>query len=107
MAKRKQGVNKSQAIREFLQHNAKATAQEVVDALGAKNIAVKPGLVYIVKGKMLQIRSHKKQKAARVARAGQKTGSTDPVALILRIKALAVDAGGMDNLKMLVSVLAE
>jgi hypothetical protein len=53
------------------------------------------------------MKSHRKHKAARVARAGQKTGSGDPVALILKVKALAKEAGGMEHLKTLVSVLAE
>jgi hypothetical protein len=36
------------------------------------------------------------------AQAGQQTGSSDPVALIAKVKGLAKEAGGMDHLKMLV-----
>jgi len=67
---------------------------------------VTAGLVYNVKGRLTQIKVHKKQKANRVARAGQKTGSADPVALIVKVKELAKEAGGMGNLKSLVEVLA-
>jgi hypothetical protein len=61
----------------------------------------------MVKGGLAQMRSIKKRKAARAARAGQKTGSVDPVALIVKVKALAKDAGGLQNLLNLVSVLAD
>ena len=107
MPKRKNGVNKSQAIREVLEQNPKAKASEVVTLLAKKQIQVKPGLVYMIKGRLAQMKSQKNRKAARVARAGQKTGSGDPVALIIRVKELARDAGGMEHLKTLVSVLAE
>jgi hypothetical protein len=107
MAKRSNDVNKSQAIRKVLEQNPNAKAKEVVAILGQRNIQVKPGLVYMQKGRLAQMRSHKKQKAARVARAGQKTGSMDPVALIVKVKALAKEAGGLQNLLNLVSVLAD
>jgi len=100
-------VNKSQAIRELLERNPGAKAQDVVAALAKREVKVQPGLVYMVKGRLAQMRSHKRQKAARVARAGQKTGSGDPVALIIRIKDMAKEAGSIENLKALVDVLAE
>lgn len=107
MSKRDGKGNKSQAIREVLKQKPHATAKEVVTALGQRNIEVKPGLVYMIKGRLFQMKSHKKKKAARVAKMGQKTGSADPVALIIRVKSLAKDAGGIDNLLNLVSALAD
>jgi hypothetical protein len=107
MAKRSDDVNKSQAIREFLEQNPNAKAKEVVAYLGQRNIDIKPSLVYMLKGRLAQMKSHKKQKAARVAQAGQKTGSLDPVALVVKVKTLAKEAGGMHNLLNLVSVLAD
>jgi hypothetical protein len=107
MPKRSDGLNKSQAIREFLEQNPNAKAKEVVTSLARRNIEVKPGLVYMLKGRLAQMKSHRKQKAARVARAGQKTGSMDPVALVVKVKALAKEAGGLHNLLNLVSVLAD
>lgn len=107
MAKRKSGVNRSQAIRDFLKENPTASAKEVVTKLGERQIAVKPGLVYMIKGRMSQSKSHKKKKAARVARATQNTGSKDPAALVLKVKELARTAGGFSNLKALVLALAD
>ncbi len=100
-------VNKAQAIRELLKQNPQANTKDIIAALATREVKVQPGQVYMVKGRLAQIRSDKRRKEVRVAQAGQKTGSTDPVALILRIKDLARDAGGMDNLKALVNVLAE
>jgi hypothetical protein len=107
MPKRNNDVNKSQAIREVLEQNPNAKAKEVVAVLAQRNIHVQPGLVYMLKGRLAQMKSHKKRKAARVARAGQKTGSMDPVALIVKVKTLAKEAGGLHNLLNLVSVLAD
>lgn len=100
-------TNKSQAIRELVEQNPKVTAKEVVDLLAKKGIKVKTGLVYMIKGRLKQMKVYKTRKAARVTRAGQKTGSSDPVALILKVKELAKEAGGLENLKNLVSVLAD
>lgn len=100
-------TNKSQAIREMFSQDPKAKANEIVAALAAKGIEVKPSLVYIVKGKMSQMRFHKRKKAAKVRAATQKTGSSDPIALVVQVKELAKKAGGMENLKRLVIVLAD
>jgi hypothetical protein len=103
----KRKVNKSEAIREQFQLNPKARASEIVETLGKKGIDVKPGLVYMIKGGMMQRKSHKRQKAARVAQAGQKSGMPDPLTLLLKTKELAKEAGGIDNLKTLVGILAD
>ena len=100
-------VNRSQAIRDILEQNPQVQPKEVVSLLARKGIQVRPGLVYMIKGRLAQMKSHKGRKAARVARASEKTGSTDPIALIVKVKALAKEAGGMDNLKALVTVLAD
>ena len=99
--------NKSQAIRDAFKANPKATAKDIVALLAQKQIAVKPGLIYMIKGRMAQKKAHRKRRAVRAARASQKTGSADPVALIIKVKELAKEAGGMGNLKTLISVLAE
>lgn len=105
--KKSEGPSKSQLIRDFMKVNPKASAAEVVAALAAKGIKVTAGLVYMNKGRLRQAKVHRKRKARRVVRAGQKTGSTNPVALILKVKELAKEAGGMQNLKSLIGVLAE
>lgn len=50
MAK-KNGVNKSQAVREFLKANRKAKNQEVVDALAKKGITISANYVATIKAK--------------------------------------------------------
>jgi uncharacterized NAD(P)/FAD-binding protein YdhS len=104
---KKDTVNKSAAIRDVFLQNPKATAKEVVEILAQKQVAVKPGLVYMIKGRLAQMKSHSNRKAARVATAGKQTGNADPVALIVKIKGLAKEAGGMRNLMALVTVLAD
>ncbi len=61
------GVNKSQAIRDYFKLNPKAKTQELVDALGKKAITVTVGLVTTVKSK-----HNKRRKAVRkvVAKCG-------------------------------------
>ena len=39
MSKQKNGVNKSEEIRQLLKSNPKITAKEVTDALGAKSLS--------------------------------------------------------------------
>jgi hypothetical protein len=97
MPKRK-NVSRSNVIRQYLDQDPHAGAKEVVEALAKQGTKVNSGLVYNVKGRLTQIKVHKKQKAQRVAQASEKTGSSDPVALIVKVKALAKEAGGMENL---------
>ena len=68
-------VNKSQAIREFFTANPTAKAQEVVDALGKKGIAVAAGLVRIVKSK--HNKAHAAKKAATKKEAKTKTNGVN------------------------------
>ena len=105
MAKRKH--NKSQAIREILQQNPQATAKEAIEQLAAKGMKASPKLFYLVKGKVSQVSSHAKKKAARVAVATKKISGMDSIHLIAKVKALAKEAGGMDYLKARVNVLAD
>ena len=97
--------SKSQAIRDMLVEHPEAKVKEIIGLLATKGIKVKPQLVYMVKGRLSQIRHHKKRKAARVAKAAGK--NHDAVGLILKVKALAKEAGGIESLKQLVGVPAE
>ena len=98
------GVNKSQAIRDALTANPKAKSREIVALLAQKGIKVAPTLVYFVKSKMRQTR--RRQKKEQAASASRMFGIADPVNLILKVKALAAETGGIANLKKLVDVLA-
>lgn len=106
MAKRK-GPSRSNAIRDFLRKNPKASAKETIDALAKEGLKISSALFYNVKGRMAQIKVQKARKARRVAHATQKSGSTDPITLVKDLKLLAQRAGGMGNLARLVQVLAD
>lgn len=109
MARRKDGVNKSEEIRQLLKVNPKVSAKEVRDALGAKGIKISDKLYYLVKGKMLgrQARKNKARKmVARVA-ASTGTGNADALATILKIKSLAGEVGGLKRLRALGEALSE
>jgi hypothetical protein len=95
------GVNKSAAIREVLSQNPHSPTQEVVATLSGKGIKVLPSLVYFIKGKLKQ-----KQRKA-IGKRMAKAGVANPVDLILRVRSLASEAGGMGKLKQLVDALSE
>jgi hypothetical protein len=94
-------INKSQAIRDFLGQNPKATNREVMDALGAKGIKVSYNQVYFVKVKG---RKAKRRAAVKATRAA---GLSNPVEAVMKVRALASEVGGMKSLKQLVDLLAE
>ena len=98
MAKNK--VNKSAAIREALTANPTANATEIVQILGKQGLKVQVPLVYFIKSKT----RHSKQKATR---AGLTASNGDAIELILGIKKLAKEAGGLANLKRFVDALSE
>src|SRR5262249_15615640 len=95
-------VNKSAAIRDMINQNPKTKPSEIVSLLAEKGITVRPHLVYLVKGKMKRVKRRQTRQ-----RAMTKTGNGNAVELILKVKGLAKEAGGMGSLKQLVDVLAE
>jgi hypothetical protein len=97
-------VNKSAAIREALAQNPSAKSKEIVLLLAAKGIKVAPTLVYYIKSR--QRFERRKQKRLRTEKAPWKSNG-DVVGLIVKVKQLAGEAGGIGNLKRLVDVLAE
>ncbi len=99
------GGSKSEAIREALAQNPTAKSKEIIAILAAKGVKVAPTLVYYVKSKQKQAK--RRQKRERVAAASRKTATTNPVEVVLRVKDLAREVGGIGNLKMLVDLLAD
>src|SRR5258706_1080845 len=95
--------NKSDAIREALAQNPKAKSKEIIAVLAQKGIKVAPTLIYYVKSK--QNRARRRAKRALVAETYRKTASGNPVELVLRVKDLAREVGGIRNLKQLVDLL--
>jgi hypothetical protein len=99
------GVNKSQEIRDALKLNPKAKSSEIVAALAAKGIKIANSLVYMVKSQMKH--KQRRQKRELAASTSKALGIANPVDLILKVKGLAADAGGIRKLKQLVDVMAE
>jgi hypothetical protein len=97
--------NRSQAIREALAESPQAGSREIVTQLAKKGIKVSATLVYYVRSKQNQ--QKRRQKYERVALASQATAATNPVALVLRVKELSREVGGIRHLKQLVDLLAE
>jgi hypothetical protein len=106
MARKNDGVNKSEEIRQLLRANPKMPVSEVVDTLGKRGIEVHPTLVYFVKGKMQGRRGRRKRARQMVANVAA-TGNSDPVKTILKVKGWANEVGGLKKLKALVEALSE
>jgi hypothetical protein len=99
---RDKGVNKSQAIRDALSESPGAGSKEIVARLAEKGIKVSGTLVYYIKSKA----RHAKRRQKRLA-AASATRNGSAVDIVLRVKALAQEVGGIKQLKQLVDVLAE
>ncbi len=98
-------INKSEAIRGVFTKSPKATSREVIAQLASEGIKVAPTLVYYVRSKQMQ--ANRKEKRARVAESSVKTGAKNPVELVMQVRQLAREVGGIDHLKKLVDLLAE
>jgi len=109
MAKRKNGVSKSEEIRQLLKTNPMMAAQEAVAALAAKGIEVSDNLVYFVKGKIKGRKGRKKKAQQVVAKVAETNNvpKSDALSTILKVKALATDVGGLKKLKALVEALSD
>jgi hypothetical protein len=98
-------VNKSQAIRDLFAETPEADSKTVIARLAERGVRVSPTMVYYVRSKMRQAK--RKAKRERVAASSRQTGAGNPVEVVLRVKDLAREVGGIKNLKLLVDLLAE
>lgn len=99
------GVNKSEEIRKMLAESPQMKSGEIIAQLSVKGIKVAPSLVYMVKSQLK--RKQRRQKREQVATASRAMGIVNPVDLILKVKSLAGEAGGIKRLKQLVDAFAE
>jgi hypothetical protein len=106
MAKRRNGVNKSEEIRQMLRADPEMPVKEIVSTLAGRGIEVTDNRVYFLKGKMKGRRGRRKKARQMVANVVA-TGNSDPVKTILKVKGWANEVGGMKKLKALVDVLSE
>jgi hypothetical protein len=100
-----QRVNKSQAVRELLAADPRADSKSVIAQLAAKGVKVSPTMVYYVRSKLKQAKQRAKR--LRVAESSRQSGAKNPVEIVLRVKDLAREVGGIVHLKQLVDLLAE
>ena len=98
-------VNKSQAIRDFYSTNPRADSKAVVAGLAERGVKVSPTMVYYIKSKLGQAK--RKARREKMAESSRKSGAANPVEIVLRVKDLAREVGGVKNLKQLVDLLAE
>jgi hypothetical protein len=100
-------INKSEQIRAILRSNPKTKTSEVMKILADRNIAVTPGLVYFIKGKMKRRRS----KGARAVNDSVKISvaapSTDILGTIKKVKSLAAEVGSLKKLQAIIEELAQ
>lgn len=102
------GVNRSQAIRDVYKAKPDVSVKEVIETLAGKGIRVKPGLVYMIKGRLsTRKRGRRKgQKSAqKVAKVTAVSTNGDVLGTIKKVKALASEVGGLKKLQALVEVL--
>jgi hypothetical protein len=114
MAKKAASPNKSEAIRQLLKANPKMKAKEIVSTLSAEGVNATEALVYFVKGKLRGRKARKRRvskKAAKVAEKVAKVGVTtnglDALSVILKVKKLASEVGGMGKLQAMVEALGQ
>lgn len=100
-----QPVTKSEAIRGILAQNPKLTSREVIAQLAEKGMKASTTMVYYVRSKQKQ--ATRRAKRERVAESSRQSGIKNPVELVLRVKDLAREVGGIHSLKQLVDLLAE
>ena len=106
MAKKKNGVNKSEEIRQILKTNPEMPVKEVVSTMAGRGLKVTDNLVYFIKGR-IKGRKGRRKKARQMMANVVATGNTDPVATILKVKRWAAEVGGLKKLKALVEALSE
>lgn len=98
-------LNKSQAIRDTIAANPKIKTREVVAQLATKGIKVTPTLVYFIKSH--EKKAKRKQNREQVTESMRRAGATSPADMVSRVRQLARDAGGWNNLKQFVDVLSQ
>ena len=109
MAKKRNGVNKSEEIRQLLKANPQLGEKETRAKLAERGIKVSSNLFYFVKGQMKGRKAQKNKAQRAVARIANSThvSRSDAVATILKVMSCADEVGGLKALKALVDALSE
>ena len=110
MAKQTNGVNKSEEVRQLLKANPELTVKEATEKMAEKGHKISNALFYYTKGQMKGRKARqKKDQNKAVAKVAESTHVTipDAVSTIRKVKAWAIEVGGMKTLKALVEALSE
>lgn len=114
MAKKATSINKSEEIRQLMKANPAMSVKEIVTTLSGKGVKVTDALVYFVKGKLKGKEARKQQVSRKVAKVAEKvakvvepTKNVDIPSIILKVKKLASEVGGMGQLKAMVEALSQ
>jgi len=100
-----EGVNKSAAIREILARDPHTPVRDIVSTLAQQGITVHSNLVYLIKSKAKAQRG--RQKREKAIESSRQMGVANPVELIIAVRQLAQQAGGIRQFKRLVDALTE
>ena len=109
------GLNRSEKIREIVEEYPHLKPSEIVDALADRGIEVKLHLVYAVLSKMKDKGAPTRRRravasappATAAVAAAPKTSENEVVTTIKKVRSLAAEVGGLDELKALVEALSE
>ncbi|MCC6127526.1 MAG: hypothetical protein IT426_21425 [Pirellulales bacterium] len=104
MAK-KNSVNKTQAVRDFIGANSNATPKEVSDGLAKKGIEVSPNYVSSIKGKMTANKGKRKRRQKAATAMSAKTGVG--IAEIKAAFVLLKHCGGIAAARQAIAAAAE
>jgi len=102
-------INKSQAVRDELMRNPKMKCAQIVELLASKGIKVSGNLVYLIKSKAKQrakMIRHERY-VAQTREAKMTMPQTDAIRLIVGVRSLSNEAGGIRHLKQLVDSMAK
>ena len=107
MANKRTGVNKSQAIRNYLATNPKAAANEITAALAKQGIKVSPGLASNVKYTSGPKRKKKagKKTVVKRRRPGKRSAAELSADDLLAAKQLADQLGGIQEARRALDML--
>ena len=84
---------------------AMAFRKKINERFSDEGVKVSPTMVYYIRSKQHQARQRAKRE--RVAESSRQSGVANPVEIVLRVKDLAREVGGIAHLKQLVDLLAE
>jgi len=109
MAKKKSGVNKSQAIRDYVAANPTAKPNEVANALSKEGVSVTPQFVSTVKSMSKRKKGAKKRPGRPGRKPGPRKASDKGVSVesLQQAKKMADSMGGVDEAKKALDVLSK